>query len=211
MNDSPKSTIALIEQLRRVDELVFLHWETFEEDLMCRILRSSIGMIDIVTESTGLVRGSHDGEANRAGPVNLSAFREYKASEYRARRNTSQEDSGVPGSVPSSCNCRLPVSPSIRGIAANIPDEEIVLSVVKQEARRRAQRDLYILMLYYPGEHVMSAGQIEGMFEAAGIDTRLPTSQLILKALDLYRESGAAPIGYSDWPQVIVDQPALAR
>ena len=100
MNDSPKSTIPLIEQLRRVDELAFLHWETFEEDLMRRILRSSIETVDSASNATARGLCPHDGGTDRAERVNFSAFREYKASEYRARRNTSQKDRGMPGSVP---------------------------------------------------------------------------------------------------------------
>ncbi|MGH9829009.1 MAG: hypothetical protein ACREDR_37805, partial [Blastocatellia bacterium] len=48
-------------------------------------------------------------------------------------------------------------------------------------------------------------------FKAAGLDSSLPTSQLIMRALELYRESGAPPMNYSEWPQVILDQPALAK
>ena len=67
-------------------------------------------------------------------------------------------------------------------------------------------------MLYYPGQHALfNRGQIEGMFKAAGIDASLPTSQLIMRALELYRESGAPAMNYSEWPQMILEQPALAK
>ncbi|MGH9823803.1 MAG: hypothetical protein ACREDR_11205, partial [Blastocatellia bacterium] len=86
------------------------------------------------------------------------------------------------------------------------------MSVVKREARRRAQRDLYILLLYYPGQHVLfNRSQIEGMLKAAGLDASLQTSQLILRALDLYRDSPALPVEYAGWPKVILEPPALAR
>ncbi|HYM00336.1 MAG TPA: hypothetical protein VEZ90_15385 [Blastocatellia bacterium] len=201
-----KSAIPLIKHLRRVDELVFVNWETLEEQLVRRILRSSIGMVDEATNVPELKRSSQDGGSKRAGPINFSTFRDYRASQ-----GTSQPQVYIPRISLDSPRTATS-EPLIRTIAANVPDEEIVLSVVKREARRRAQRDLYILMLYHPGEHIMfSRLQIEGMLRAAGIDHALPTSQLVLRAVDLYRESRVPALGYSHGPQGILDPPALAR
>ncbi|MGH9761096.1 MAG: hypothetical protein ACREAC_09660, partial [Blastocatellia bacterium] len=202
-----KPSISLVEQLRRVDELAFLNWETYEEDLMKRLLISSVGVDRLLKPDPASPCLNPDWGVHKAGPISFSTFRE-----FRANQGTEQHRPNGQDDESSAQRRRGFTNLSFARGEARVTDEEVLLGVAKREARRRAQRDLYILMLYYPGQHVLfNQSQIEGMLKAAGIDESLPTSQLIVRALELYRESGAPPMNYGEWPQVILDQPALAK
>ncbi|MGH9825835.1 MAG: hypothetical protein ACREDR_21615, partial [Blastocatellia bacterium] len=191
-----KPTISLVEQLRRVDELAFLNWETYEEDLMKRLLISSVGVDRRLKRDLANPSLNSGGGVREVGQVDFSTFREFRANQGSEQHGPNGQNHGSNGQRKGSF-----IDPSLARGEAHVPDEEVLLAVVKREARRRAQRDLYILMLYYPGEHVLfNRSQIEGMLKSAGLDTALPTSQLIMRALELYRESGAPPVKYSEWP-----------
>ena len=130
-------TKPLIEQLRRVDELAFLNWETYEEDLMKRLLIPSVGFDRPLNQNGGPYKPGR--YRFGVGPMSFSAYREFRANEGTEEcRPNGQDDGSSPKRNGAFAN------PALAGGEARVTDEEVLLGVAKREARRRAQRDLYI-------------------------------------------------------------------
>lgn len=128
--------LPLAARLRNADEMLFLRWDTFEDDLLARLK-----------------------------------------------------------------------APTVSGVS----EADMLLVLVKREARRRAQRDLYILILHYPEEYsVLDSTQLEEMFEIAGLNPQSLVNRTLIDALDLYRTSAAAAITADEEPVPKHGGPELA-